>query len=83
MAAPFVMWVWRGLLLQNMDAEPPVRPVEMVPQSASSSGRPWEGSLALDSCIGEDDPIYLDLGRGGVMLAHRDPVTVDLLICYM
>ena len=81
MASHLTMWVWRGVLLQDMDAVYPVCPVEMITQSAFGAGRPWahwEGELVLASGIGEDDLIYL----GEVLvLAHQEPVPVDLWLC--
>ena len=44
------------MLLQDLDAIPPVNPVELVPKYAYIAGgswAPWEGSLALVSCLGK------------------------------
>ena len=77
------MWILHGVILQDMDAVPPVCPVEMVPQPASGVGLPWETwevSLTIDSGLGEDDFIYL----GEVLIfAYRKPVPVDLWLCYI
>ena len=32
------MWIWRGVLLQDLDAVTLVRPIEMVPQSPCGAG---------------------------------------------
>ena len=77
------MWVWSGILLEDMDALPPVHPIKMVPQYTSGTGRPWapcEGALALSNCLGESDLIYLgEL----ILLNHQEPVLVDIQLCYV
>ena len=41
MAAPLTVWVWRGVLLQDLDAVPSLHSIEMVPQSVSGTEQPW------------------------------------------
>ena len=40
MASHLAVWIWSGLLLQDIDAIPPVHPVKVVPQYASGTGQP-------------------------------------------
>ena len=39
-ATPLAVWVWRGMLVQDLDAVPKAHPIEMVPRYASGAGRP-------------------------------------------
>ena len=66
-----------------MDDIPPVRPIEVVPQSAyvtRQSWALWEGLMALVSGLGESHVIYLG---GVIMLSHQKPVPVNLHIFSM
>ena len=61
-AAPLVVWVLHGVLLQDLDAVPPVNPVEVVTDSASGAGQPWtpwKGALMFVSFLVEFDLIEL------------------------
>ena len=60
--APIVVWVWRGMILKDMDTVLPVHPVEVVPQSYFGVGlpwSPWKKALTFVSVLGEADLIYL------------------------
>ena len=77
------MWVWRGLLLQDLDSISPLRYIEMVNNSASRTGKTWvpqRREIALDIGLGGDDLVYL---LGVLVLAHRDSVLVNLQLCYI
>ena len=67
-AAPLSMWLWCGVLLQDMYAFSTVLPVEMFHQSTSGKVRPWspwEVALSIHSGLGEAELIYSVGGGGG------------------
>ena len=47
-STPLAMWVWHGVLLQDLDSIPPVCPIEMVPLSDSGADDP--GHLGKGQC---------------------------------
>ena len=82
-ATSIEIWVWSGVLLQDLDAVPPVHLIDMVPQSVSGAGQPYalcEGARALASGLREDYLIYL---REVLVLAHWESVPVDIWLCYV
>ena len=76
------MWVWSGVLLQDLDDVPPVRPIEMVPQPASGVGQPWapwEGEVSIQV---EDYTFTLTFQIVGEILRENTPLAFYLAYAF-